>query len=163
MDFPRADRPPVVPVFFAFRVMVGIGLALIALGLTGASLWWRRRLFDTRWYLRIAASAWPLGFIAILAGWLTTETGRQPFIIYGVMRTAQAVAPVSAATVAVSLALFVLVYCAVFSMGIYYIHKLIARGPAAATLAPPALPHGLPNRPLSLAEPPAGSAAERAP
>jgi cytochrome d ubiquinol oxidase subunit I len=150
-DFPRELRPPVTPIFFAFRLMVGIGLLLIALGASGAWLWWRGRLFETRWYLRLAAYAWPVGFIAILAGWLTTETGRQPYIVYGILKTADAVSPVSAASVAMSLALFVLVYCAVFGMGIRYIHRLIDRGPEGAGIAAPALPQGLPNRPLSLA------------
>lgn len=152
-DFPPSERPPVVPPFFGFRIMVGIGLVLIVLGLTGALLWWRRRLFEARRYLRAASWAWPLGFIAIIAGWVTTETGRQPYVVYGILRTDQAVSPVGAASVGFSLALFVLVYLAVFSMGVRYIHRLIDRGPEAPTLAPPALPAGLPNRPLSLAEP----------
>ncbi len=152
-DFPRDRRPPVAPLFFAFRLMVGIGTILIALGLTGAWLWWRGRLFGTRWYLLVASWAWPLGFIAILAGWLTTETGRQPYIVYGILRTADAVSPVSAATVATSLALFLIVYFAVFSMGIRYIYRLIDRGPKAAILKTPTLPGGLASRPLSLGAP----------
>ena len=159
-DFPPEGRPPVAPVFFAFRVMVGIGMLLIALGLTGAGLWWRGRLFVTRWYLAAASWAWPLGFVAILAGWLTTETGRQPYIVYGILRTADAVSPVSPAAVATSLALFVVVYCAVFYMGIRYIHGLIDKGPKPAVLAPQTLPEGLPNRPLSLA---AGAQGDRSP
>jgi cytochrome bd ubiquinol oxidase subunit I len=151
-DFPPRERPPVLPPFFGFRLMVGIGLALIALGLGGALLLWRRRLFEARWYLRAASRAWPLGFIAIIAGWVTTETGRQPYVVYGILRTDQAMSPVGAATVAFSLALFVLVYFAVFSMGVRYMHKLIVRGPEEPALAPPALPEGLPNRPLSLAD-----------
>src|SRR5262249_14495173 len=87
-DFPKGDRPPVFPVFFAFRIMVGIGVLLIALGLTGAFLWARHTLFSTRLYLQVATYAWPIGFIAILAGWITTETGRQPYVAYGILRTA---------------------------------------------------------------------------
>ena len=151
-DVPRADRPPVTSVFFAFRLMVGIGVILITLGLTGAVLWWRRRLFGARWYLRLAQFAWPVGFIAILAGWLTTESGRQPYIAYGILRTDHASSPVAAATVATSLAAFVLVYTVVFSIGIYYIRRLIAKGPEGAALDPVPLPGGLPNRPLSLAD-----------
>jgi cytochrome bd ubiquinol oxidase subunit I len=157
-DFPRADRPPVLPPFVGFRLMVGIGLLLIVLGLAGAALWWRRRLFESRWYLRAASWAWPAGFIAILSGWITTETGRQPYVVYGVLRTAAAVSPVAAGTVGASLALFVIIYIAVFSMGVYYIHKLIDRGPEAGTLEPAHPPGGLPSRPLSLADPPAGGA-----
>jgi cytochrome d ubiquinol oxidase subunit I len=153
-EVPRDQRPPVTSVFFAFRTMVGIGVLLIALGLTGALLWVRGRLLLARWYLRIAQRVWPIGFVAILAGWLTTESGRQPYIAYGILRTDQAISPVSAATVATSLAAFVLVYTVVFSIGIYYIHKLIEKGPAGASLEPAPLPEGLPNRPLSAAEAP---------
>jgi cytochrome d ubiquinol oxidase subunit I len=154
-DFPRAQRPPVASIFFAFRLMVGIGLALIAIGLVGAVLWWRGSLFTTRWYLHIVARAWWLGFIAILAGWLTTESGRQPYVAYGILRTDHALSPVSAATVATSLTLFVLVYCLLFSIGIYYIHRLIWSGPKGEAVNPVPLPEGLPNRPLSLGEAPA--------
>jgi cytochrome d ubiquinol oxidase subunit I len=144
-DFPKADRPPVLPVFFAFRIMAGIGVALIALGLTGAFLWSRRKLFTTRWYLQIATYSWPIGFIAILAGWITTETGRQPYVAYGIVRTENALSPVGLATVAASLVAFVLVYTVVFSIGIYYIRRLVLGGPKPAPVH-----EALPNRPLSL-------------
>jgi cytochrome bd ubiquinol oxidase subunit I len=153
-DFPRNQRPPVTPIFFAFRLMVTIGLSLAAIGLVGAVLWWRKKLFTTRWYLHIVARAWWLGFIAILAGWLTTESGRQPYVAYGILRTADALSPVSAGVVATSLTLFVLVYCVVFSIGIYYIHRLIWNGPKGEAVTPVTLPEGLPNRPLSVADKP---------
>jgi cytochrome d ubiquinol oxidase subunit I len=149
-DFPKADRPPVWPVFFAFRIMVGIGVLLIALGLTGAFLWWRGQLFTTRWYLTIATYSWPVGFIAILAGWVTTETGRQPYVAYGILRTEEAMSPIAAPTVGISLVLFLLVYTVVFSIGIYYIRKLVLGGPKPAVLAPKPGPESLPNRPLAL-------------
>jgi cytochrome bd ubiquinol oxidase subunit I len=148
-EFAPERRPPVVPVFFGFRLMVGIGLVLIFLGLSGAWLWWRGRVFTTGWYLAASSWAWPLGFVAMLAGWITTETGRQPYIVYGILRTADAASPVSPAVVAISLTLFVIVYLTVFSMGVRYIHGLIERGPKPAVLAAPQLPEGLPNRPLS--------------
>ena len=144
-DFPKADRPAVLPVFFAFRIMVGIGVVLIGLGLTGAYLWSRGKLFTTRWYLQAATYSWPIGFIAILAGWITTESGRQPYVAYGITRTADASSPVGSATVATSLIAFVLVYTVVFSIGVYYIRRLVLTGPKPA---PPAV--ALPNRPLSL-------------
>jgi cytochrome d ubiquinol oxidase subunit I len=147
---PPADRPPVVPVFFAFRIMVGIGLLMIAAALIGALLWWRGRLFDTRWYLQLVGQGWWLGFVAVISGWIVTETGRQPWVIHGVMRTAQAASPVPAASVAVSLCLFVVVYGIVFAMGIYYINRLIARGPPAEM---PAAPDLAPGRPIASAEP----------
>jgi cytochrome d ubiquinol oxidase subunit I len=162
-DFAPDQRPPVTPVFFAFRIMVGIGLFLIALGATGAVLWLRKRLFTTRWYLRIAGFAWPLGFIAILAGWVTTETGRQPYIAYGILRTDQALSPVGVQSIATSLASFVLVYCVVFSIGIYYIRKLIRHGPQGASVAPPPGLEGLPNRPLATAQEPTRESRAEAP
>jgi cytochrome d ubiquinol oxidase subunit I len=150
-DFALDAQPRVTVVFFAFRIMVGIGLVLIAIGLTGAVLWRRGRLFASRWYLRAAGWAWPLGFIAILAGWLTTENGRQPYVIYGIMRTHDATSPLAAGTVAASLAAFVLVYGVVFSIGIYYMRKLIRHGPQGAAVAAATLPHALPNLPLASA------------
>jgi len=153
----------VTSIFFAFRIMVAIGVTLIAIGLFGVLLWWRKTLFTTRWYLHIVARAWWLGFVAILAGWLTTESGRQPYVAYGILRTDQALSPVSAATVATSLTLFVLVYCVLFSIGIYYIHRLIWNGPKGEAVKPTALPEGLPNRPLSVADKSTREASGRAP
>ena len=146
---PPADRPPVLPVFFAFRIMVGIGLLMIAMGLIGAWLWWRRRLFDSRWYLWPVAHAWWLGFVAVVAGWVVTESGRQPWVVHGVLRTADATSPVPGASIATTLALFVLVYGIVFTMGIYYINRLIAKGPEGRAVEPPET--GTPIRPLSSA------------
>ncbi len=147
-DFKPQDRPPVAPVFFMFRVMVGLGMLMIAIGLTGVFLWRRKRLYEARWFLKPLSRAWPVGFIALLAGWMVTEIGRQPWIAYGVLRTADAISPVSAVSVAISLALFVLVYVVVFSVGIWYISRMIAKGPQDT----PADPEALPNRPLSAAQ-----------
>jgi cytochrome bd ubiquinol oxidase subunit I len=132
---PARDRPPVAPPFFAFRIMVGIGLLMITAALTGVVLWWRGRLLTARWYLWPAQYAWWIGFVAVICGWIVTETGRQPWVAYGVLRTADAVSPLAAHTVATTLVLFVLVYSIVFAMGIYYINRLIARGPQASTSA----------------------------
>jgi len=134
---PPRDRPPVAAPFFAFRIMVGIGLLMIAAALTGVFLWWRRRLFDARWYLWPVQHAWWLGFVAVISGWIVTETGRQPWVAYGVLRTADAVSPLAGSTVATTLVLFVLVYSFVFAMGIYYINRLIAHGPQGASVASP--------------------------
>ena len=131
-DFDRADRPPVMPVFFAFRLMVGIGFVMIGIGLVGAVLWMRGSLFSARWFMRPVQHTWSLGFIAILAGWWVTETGRQPWVVHGILRTKDAATPISYDTVLTSLVLFVVVYAVVFSMGIYYINRLIEKGPAAA-------------------------------
>jgi cytochrome d ubiquinol oxidase subunit I len=146
---PPSERPPLVPVFFAFRSMVGVGVLMVAIGLTGAWLWWRGRLFETRWYLLPVAWSWWLGFVAVISGWIVTESGRQPWLAYGILRTADATSPVPGATVATTLALFVLVYGIVFAMGIYYINRLINKGPEGRAIEPPEM--GTPTRPLSAA------------
>ncbi|WBT38099.1 cytochrome ubiquinol oxidase subunit I [Hyphomicrobium sp. DMF-1] len=156
-DFAPEDRPPVKPVFFAFRIMVGLGLLMIAAGAIGAFLWWCGALFHTRWFLWPLSISWPAGFIAILAGWWVTETGRQPWLATGIVRTAEAASPVSAGAVLTTLVLFVLIYSVVFSMGIYYINRLIEKGPAGASVKPP---EGVPSRPLSAAEEAAHEAIE---
>ena len=156
-DFAPHDRPPVKPVFFAFRVMVGLGLLMIAGGLLGAFLWWRGKLFDTRWYLTAVSYSWPAGFVAILAGWWVTETGRQPWLVHGILRPDDAASPVSGGAVLTPLILFIAVYSVVFSMGIYYINRLIEKGPAGAAVKPS---EGLPSRPLSAAEEAAHEAIE---
>ena len=146
---PPRDRPPVLPPFIAFRVMVGIGMLMILTALTGVWLWWRGRLFEARWYLWPAQHAWWLGFVAVISGWIVTETGRQPWVAYGILRTADAISPVPGASIATTLALFVLVYGIVFAMGIYYINRLINRGPEGRAAEPPEF--GTPVRPLSSA------------
>jgi cytochrome d ubiquinol oxidase subunit I len=148
-DVPAGDRPPVVPVFFAFRIMVGIGTLLIALGFVGGFLWWRGRLFETRWFLTPVGYAWPLGFVAIVAGWMVTETGRQPWIATGILRTADAISPLPAATVLASFVVIVLVYTVVFGIGIFYIRKLLRHGPQGAAVAPSG--EKAPNSPLAAA------------
>jgi cytochrome d ubiquinol oxidase subunit I len=158
-DFPREDRPPVFPVFLGFRIMVGLGVLMILTGFVGAWLWARGRLFETQWYLKSVQYAWPLGFIAILAGWYVTEIGRQPWIATGILRTADAASPVAFSAVLVGLVLFVLVYGVVFSMGIYYINRLIEYGPRGAAAE---APEALPSRPLAAAGEAAHEAIEEA-
>lgn len=145
---PPSERPPVPSVFFSFRIMVGIGLYMIAAALFGAFLWWRGTLFETRWFLRIVSFTWWTGFVAVIAGWVVTESGRQPWLAHGILRTADAISPVPAASILGTLALFVLCYGIVFSMGIYYINRLIAQGPKGRALEEA---KGLPNRPLAAA------------
>ena len=146
---PPSERPPVVPVFFAFRIMVGLGMLMIAIGLVGAWLWWRGRLFETRWFLWPVQHCWWMGFVAVISGWVVTESGRQPWIAYGILRTADAISPVSGAQVATTLALFVVVYGIVFTMGLYYINRLIVKGPQGRAAEAPE--EGTPVRPLSAA------------
>src|SRR5262245_24393195 len=147
-EVPPQNRPPVKTVFFAFRIMLGVGFFMIAAALVGAWLMWRGVLFETRWYLHIVAHSWWTGFAAVIAGWVVTESGRQPWIVYGLKRTAEAASPVTAATVATSLTLFVLVYGVVFATGIYYMNRLIAKGPQVRAIETPA---GVPSRPLASA------------
>ncbi|WP_407050992.1 cytochrome ubiquinol oxidase subunit I [Methyloraptor flagellatus] len=156
-DFAAVDRPPVWPVFWGFRVMVGLGLAMLALAWVGVFAWWRGRLDNWRLYLDAATVAWPAGFLAIVAGWFVTEIGRQPWIATGILRTADAASPVPAHVVATSLAAFVVVYGVVFAAGIYYINRMIVKGPAPAVTAEE---EGVPSRPLSGALGAAGHAAK---
>jgi cytochrome d ubiquinol oxidase subunit I len=111
---------------------------MIVAGLTGALLWWRGRLFETRWYLWPAQHAWWIGFVAVICGWIVTETGRQPWVAYGILRTAEAASPLAAHTVATTLVMFVVVYAIVLAMAIYYINRLIAHGPQGPAVEPPA-------------------------
>ncbi len=128
-SFAPEDRPPVWIVFWAFRIMVAMGVAMLVLGVWGAGAWALKRLDTSRWYHRALVLAAPSGFVAVLAGWITAEVGRQPFVVYGVMRTADAVSPVSAASVATSLLFFIVTYAIVFSAGALYILRLMAKGP----------------------------------
>jgi cytochrome d ubiquinol oxidase subunit I len=128
-DVPPQDRPPLPSVFFGFRIMLAVGFYMIAAALFGAWLLWRGTLFETRWYLKLVAQTWWVGFVAVIAGWVVTESGRQPWIIHGIMRTADASSPVPGASVATTLILFVLVYGIVFAFGIYFINRLIDNGP----------------------------------
>jgi cytochrome d ubiquinol oxidase subunit I len=127
--WPKDERPPVLPVFWSFRVMVGLGLLMILTGVMALVLHVRKRLFETKWFQYWCMAMTPAGFVAVLAGWFVTEIGRQPYIIYGVMRSAEAVSPVSGSPIAMSLAAFVLTYGFIFGAGSYYILKLIGKGP----------------------------------
>jgi cytochrome d ubiquinol oxidase subunit I len=118
-------------VFFAFRIMVGCGLVLLGLALAGAWLRLRGRLYDTAWFSFLCAFSSPLGFIAILAGWTVTEAGRQPWIVYGQLRTAQAATALPAYTVAASFALFALIYAVLLGAFFYYAGRLVLAGPDA--------------------------------
>ncbi len=156
---PPEDRPPVAPVFFAFRVMVGIGLAMLALTLLSAIALRRGRLFDSRLLLRAWHWMLPSGFIALLAGWYVVEIGRQPWVIYGLLRTADAVSAVDPRSVLTSLVTFALVYAIVFGAGIAYLVAMIRRGPQPHEAAPDA-DHGdnTPARPISAAPDEPGAA-----
>lgn len=129
---PDELEPPVAVVFWSFRVMVGLGMAMLLLGLWSAVAWWRGRLTTDRRLLRAAVAMGPAGFLAVLAGWITTEVGRQPYTVYGHLLTADSVSPIAAPAVATSLTAFVIVYFFVFGAGVFYIFRLMGRLPAEA-------------------------------
>lgn len=131
-EYPPADRPNATIVFWTFRIMVGLGVLMIALGLWSAWARWRGTLYRSRPLLRMALAMGPAGVAAILAGWYTTEIGRQPWVVYGLMRTADGVSPHGPVELSVTLALFVVVYFVVFGAGLVYMLRLIAVGPAAS-------------------------------
>ena len=126
----KDERPPVGPVFWSFRVMVGIGMLMILTGFTAAFLFYRNKLFTATWFHKWCVIMSPSGFIAVLAGWFVTEIGRQPYTVYGVIKTSNSISPVIGEYVALSLLAFILTYTFVFSSGAYYIYKLIKKGPA---------------------------------
>lgn len=143
-DFPKEDRPPVAWVFWSFRVMVGIGLLMIAIGAVSALQYFRGKLFDSRWLNGWWMLMMPTGFVAILAGWFVTEIGRQPWTAYGVIRTAESVSPaILGGQVAWSLLAFVVMYIFVFGAGTYYILKLIGKGIPAAEEKEQFYKHGI--------------------
>jgi len=135
--FPPDQRPTNVPlVFWSFRVMVGIGLLMVALGVTAFVLRLRGRLYETPWLHRFALAMGPSGLVAVTAGWIVTEAGRQPFTVYGLLRTADSVSPIAAPAVATSLTMFVVVYFVVFGAGIWLLLRLMESTPTAAQQGP---------------------------
>jgi cytochrome d ubiquinol oxidase subunit I len=137
-DFPRDRWPPTPIVFWSFRVMVGLGFAMLGLGLWSLLARARRRLYDWPWLHRAAVLMGPAGFVAVIAGWVTTEVGRQPYTVYGQLLTAQSHSPLAAPAVATSLLAFVVVYFSVFGAGLLYLLRLMSQSPQAHE---PDLPH----------------------
>ena len=130
-DFPADQRPPVAIPFFAFRIMVGCGVLMLGLVLLGGWLRWRGRLYDTPLFLGLAQFAAPLGFVAVIAGWCVTEVGRQPWTVYGLLRTAQSVSPsLTSYDVAISLAGYMIVYLLIYPWGLLLMLRIVRRGPA---------------------------------
>jgi cytochrome d ubiquinol oxidase subunit I len=148
-DFPADQRPPVAIPFFAFRIMVGIGLLMLALVATSWWLRWKGRLFETPWFLGLCVLASPLGFLAVLAGWAVTEVGRQPWTVYGLLRTADSVSPsLTGADVAISLLGYSVVYIVMFSAGGALLVRIVERGPAGPEIEPEPLESGKPQAPV---------------
>ena len=152
-DFPRQDRPPVVIPFFAFRIMVGCGLLMLLVAWVGSYLSLKGRVERNALLLRLILLSFPLPFIAILTGWYTAEVGRQPWTVYGLLRTADAMTPfLSTRAAAISLLVFCAVYSFIFAFGIFYIYRLLRTGPAGRLILPPVF--AIPNRPLSVVDEP---------
>jgi cytochrome d ubiquinol oxidase subunit I len=160
-EWPREERPNATILFWSFRLMVGIGVAMVAVGLWSLVLRWRKRLYDQRllqWSMLLLG---PSGIVAVLAGWITTEVGRQPYTVYGLLTTAESASPVAAEAVASSLVAFAIVYLSVFSAGVFYMLRLMGKPPQPSE---PELPPG-PMRAQGLMPGPVleGSAAVRRP
>jgi len=148
-DWPADQRPPVAIPFFAFRVMVGLGMIMLATAL--ASLWLRARgrLFDADWFLRLCTLVSPLGFVAVLAGWVTTEVGRQPWTVYGLLRTADSVSPsLAGRDVVISLIGYAIVYLVMFPSGLALMARIVRAGPSAAATQSDPIESGRPARPV---------------
>lgn len=149
-EWPKEDRPPVAVVYFAFRIMVGIGMLMLLTVYTGLFLWRRGRLFTSHRYLRLCTIVAPVGFVAVLAGWTTTEVGRQPWVIYGLMRTSQAVTPsLTTLDVAISLGAYMLSYLFIFGAGFVLLRRLVRIGPPVGNEDETHEPQAHPKRPLS--------------
>ncbi|WP_193164280.1 cytochrome ubiquinol oxidase subunit I [Microbulbifer hainanensis] len=140
VDYPREDWPPVKIIFWSFRIMVALGFAMLTLGIWSLFARKRRRLYEWRWLHRAAVAMGPAGFVAVIAGWVTTEVGRQPFTVYGLLRTAESNSPIDAPAVAASLIAFIVVYFAVFGAGVYYLFHLMGVPPHRGETEPENVP-----------------------
>jgi cytochrome bd ubiquinol oxidase subunit I len=150
-SIPPQNWPPVVIPFFTFRIMVACGIAMLLVAWVGSWLYYKGRFEQNRLMLWATFLSFPLPFIAILTGWFTAEVGRQPWTIYGVLRTADAVTPfLTVRTAAVSLVVFCTVYAFIFIFGVLYIYNLLRNGPAGRLVMPPV--SAIPNRPMSVVD-----------
>jgi len=152
-DFPPQDRPPVIIPFFAFRIMVGCGLVMLGLAWVGSYLSAKGRIERNRLLLWATFLSFPLPFIATLTGWFTAEVGRQPWTVYGLLRTADAMTPfLTTRAATISLVVFCSVYALIFTFGVIYIHQLLRAGPMGRLVLPPNA--ATPKRPMSVVEGP---------
>jgi cytochrome d ubiquinol oxidase subunit I len=151
-DFPPQDRPYAPVVFWAFRIMVGLGLLMAVVGIWGAWLRIRNRLYTSTRLRRAMLLLAPSGLIALLAGWTVTEAGRQPFTVYGLLRTADSASPIDAPGVAASLGAFVVVYAIVFGAGFFFLFRVLRRPP---TIGEPGPRSGVPVRSAGITPAPA--------
>jgi cytochrome d ubiquinol oxidase subunit I len=151
-EFPPEERPYSPVVFFAFRIMVAIGLLMAGVGLAGLWERWRGRLYTAVWLKRCMVAMGPAGFIALLSGWVVTEVGRQPYTVYGLLRTTDSVSPIGLPGVATSLAAFAIVYLIVFGAGFLFMFRLMRKAP---TVGEPGPPKGVPVRSAGITPAPA--------
>jgi cytochrome d ubiquinol oxidase subunit I len=147
--WPPEERPPVAPPFFGFRIMVGIAFIMLFVVIVGQVTRRGWRLHTDGWYLRLCQYVAPLGFLAVLAGWVTTEVGRQPWTVYGLMRTADSVSPsLTGGDVLASLILYIIVYLIMFPTGIGFMAALVRGGVQAAQGEPARIESGRPDLPF---------------
>ena len=132
-DFPKEDRPNAAMIFWTFRIMIAVGFGMLAIGLWSAWARFRKRLYEAKWLHRAAVLMGPSGFLAVLCGWITTEVGRQPYTVYGLLRTSESAAPLQASAVGASLIAFIVVYFLVFGSGTVYVLRLMAKRPKDRT------------------------------
>ena len=150
--WPRSERPNATILFWSFRIMVGLGVLMLLVGSWSLWLRFRRRLFESTALLRTSVMMGPSGFVAVLAGWITTESGRQPYTVYGLLRTADSVSPIDAAAVGASLIAFIVVYFLVFGAGTFYLLRLMGKAPEPSE---PDLEKGIPTRAAGITPAPA--------
>jgi cytochrome bd ubiquinol oxidase subunit I len=151
-SIPPENWPPVLIPFFTFRIMVGCWLVMVAIAWIGTYLAARGSLPQRNFWLWVVFLSFPLPYVAILTGWYTAEVGRQPWVVYGILRTADAMTPfLTARVAAVSLVIFCAIYTFIFAFGIFYIYRLLRAGPSGRLVMPPS--HAIPNRPMSVDEP----------
>ncbi|MGN6582778.1 MAG: cytochrome ubiquinol oxidase subunit I [Rhizobiaceae bacterium] len=151
-EWPADERPPVAPPFYCFRIMVGIAILMLVIVVVGQVLLRTGRLFRSSWFLRLCQWTTPIGFMAVIAGWITTEVGRQPWTVYGLLRTADSVSPSLTATdVAISLAFYMVVYLIMFPTGIAFMAGLVRGGPQGPETEPSHIESGRPEEPFEAA------------
>ncbi len=159
-QFKPEDRPYSPLIFWTFRIMVAIGFAMAGLGLWSLIARWRRNLATDRWLHRAAVVMGPAGFVAVLCGWITTEVGRQPYTVYGLMRTADSVSPIGLPGVAASFLAFIVVYAIVFGAGVTFLLRMMAQPPHRGETDPPL---GIPTRTAGITPGPSGNLPDHGP
>ena len=153
--FAEEDRPPLWLVFYSFRIMVGAGLVMLGIGVWGCFLWWRGGLDKKGIFHWLAVPSGALGFIAVITGWIVAEVGRQPYTVYGVLRTVDSVSPVSTAQVATSLLVFMVTYAIIFTAGTVYMARIATRGFDDDPMGKPPRERRAPGSPLGAVDDPA--------